>query len=80
MQLLSLKKSVFCNGTTPSTMPDSGKERPQAISLGPSQLEEDGRVNVNKWENDDGILQYSEIECNCAKKITEGLFREYSAL
>ena len=23
------------------------------------------------------ILQYSEMECNCAREITEGLFREY---
>jgi hypothetical protein len=23
------------------------------------------------------ILQYSEMECNCVKKFTEGLFREY---
>jgi len=22
------------------------------------------------------ILQYSEMECNCARKITEGLYRE----
>jgi len=26
------------------------------------------------------ILQYSEMECNCARKITERLFREYSTL
>jgi hypothetical protein len=26
------------------------------------------------------ILQYSEIECNCVMKITEGLFRKYSTL
>jgi len=26
------------------------------------------------------ILQYSEMECKCAKKITERLFGEYSAL
>jgi len=24
------------------------------------------------------ILQYSKVECNCVKKITEGLFIEYS--
>jgi len=26
------------------------------------------------------ILQYSEMECNCARKTTEGLFREYIML
>jgi hypothetical protein len=26
------------------------------------------------------ILQYYEMECNCARKITEGLFRHDSAL
>jgi hypothetical protein len=26
------------------------------------------------------ILQYAEMECDCAKKITERLFREYGAL
>ena len=26
------------------------------------------------------ILQYSEVECNCVEKITEGLFRECIAL
>jgi hypothetical protein len=26
------------------------------------------------------ILQYSEVECNCVRKITEGLFRKYSRL
>ena len=26
------------------------------------------------------ILQYFEMECNCARKITEGLFREYSEI
>ena len=26
------------------------------------------------------ILHYSEMECNCVRKITEGLFRNYSTL
>jgi len=26
------------------------------------------------------IIQYSEMECNCARKITEGLLREFKAL
>jgi len=26
------------------------------------------------------ILQYSEMECNCVRTITEGLFRKYSTL
>jgi hypothetical protein len=26
------------------------------------------------------ILQYSEMECNCVGKITEGVFRKYSTL
>ncbi len=26
------------------------------------------------------ILQYSEMECNCVRKITEGVFRKYSTL
>jgi hypothetical protein len=26
------------------------------------------------------ILQYSEMECNCVRKITEGLFKKYSTL
>ena len=32
-------------------------------------------INFNKGEDDEGvfeILQYSEMECNCVKKITEG--------
>jgi hypothetical protein len=40
-------------------------------------------INFNKGKDDGGvfkILQYSEIECNCVKKITEGLFRKYSTL
>jgi hypothetical protein len=40
-------------------------------------------INLNKGEDNEGvfkILQYSEMECNCAREITEGLFREYSAL
>ena len=36
-------------------------------------------INFNKGEDDD-ILQYSEIECNCVWKFTEGLFRKYSTL
>ena len=40
-----------------------------------SRLEEDGSVliNFNKGEDDEGvfkILQYSEMECNCVRKIT----------
>ena len=55
-------------------------------STPPSRLEEDGRVcliNLNKGEDDEGvfkILQYSEMEFNCVRKITEGLFRKYSTL
>jgi hypothetical protein len=26
------------------------------------------------------ILQYSEMECNCVRKIPEGLFRKYSSV
>ena len=26
------------------------------------------------------ILQFSEMECNCVRKITEGLFRKYTTL
>jgi len=39
-------------------------------------------INFNKGEDDEvfKILQYSEIECNCVRKITEGLFRKYSML
>jgi nitrous oxidase accessory protein NosD len=40
-------------------------------------------INFNKGEDDEGvfkILQYSEIESNCVRKITEGLFRKYSML
>jgi hypothetical protein len=34
-------------------------------------------INLNKGEDDEGefkILQYSEMECNCVRKITEGWF------
>jgi hypothetical protein len=27
-----------------------------------------------------GCLEYSEMECNCVRKITEGLFRKYITL
>jgi len=40
-------------------------------------------MNFNKGKDDEGvfkILQYSEMECNCVRKITEGLFRKYSTL
>jgi hypothetical protein len=40
-------------------------------------------INFNKGKDDEGclnILQYSEMECNCVRKITEGLFRKYSTL
>jgi hypothetical protein len=40
-------------------------------------------INFKKEEVDEGcfkILQYSEIECKCVRKITEGLFRKYSTL
>jgi hypothetical protein len=40
-------------------------------------------INFNKGKEDEGvfkILQYSEMECNCVRKITEGLFRKYSTL
>jgi len=38
-------------------------------------------INFNKGEDEVfKILQYSEIECNCARKITEGLLRKYSTL
>ena len=41
-------------------------------------------INLNKGEDDEGwvfkILQYSEMEYNCVRKITEGLFRKYSTL
>jgi hypothetical protein len=40
-------------------------------------------INLNKGEDDEGvfkILQYSDMECNCVRKITEGLFRKYSTL
>jgi hypothetical protein len=38
-------------------------------------------INFNKGEDDEGvfiILQYSEMECNCVRKITEGLLRYYA--
>jgi len=40
-------------------------------------------INFNKDKDDEGclkILQYSEMEYNCVRKITEGLFRKYSTL
>jgi hypothetical protein len=39
-------------------------------------------INFNKGEDDEGCLKFcnSEIECNCVRKITEGLFRKYSIL
>ena len=40
-------------------------------------------INFNKGKDDEGclkILQYSEMECNCVRKITEVLFRKYSTL
>jgi hypothetical protein len=48
-------------------------------------MEEDGiaLINFYKGEDDEGvlkILQYSEMECNCARKVTEGLFTKYSTL
>jgi len=39
--------------------------------------------NFNKGEGGGevfNILQYSEMECNCVRKIIEGLFRKYSTL
>ena len=42
-----------------------------------------GRPKVNLywgWWGVFKILQYSIIECNCVRKITEGLFRKYSTL
>jgi hypothetical protein len=45
---------------------------------------EEWLINMIKGEDGEGcmfkLLQHSEIECNCAKKFTEGLFRECSAL
>ena len=32
-------------------------------------------INLNKGEDDEGvfkIMQYSEMECNCVRKITKG--------
>jgi hypothetical protein len=51
----------------------------------PSRLEEDGSVfnqfqERRRWWGVFKILQYSEMECNCVRKITEGLFRKYSTL
>jgi hypothetical protein len=39
-------------------------------------------INFNKGEDDEvfKIMQYSEIECNYVRKITEGLLRKYSML
>jgi hypothetical protein len=40
-------------------------------------------ISLNKGEDDEGffkILQYSGMECNCVRKIPEGLFRKYSTL
>jgi len=40
-------------------------------------------INFNKGEDNEGcfkILQYSEMECNCVRNITEGLFRKYGTL
>jgi len=40
-------------------------------------------INLNKGEDDEGvfkILQYSDMECNCVRKITEGLFRKCSSI
>ena len=39
-------------------------------------------INYNKGKDDEvfKILQYSEMECNCVRQITEGLFRKYSTL
>jgi hypothetical protein len=39
-------------------------------------------INFNKGEDNEGfkILQYSEMEWNCVRKITEGLFRTNSTL
>ena len=40
-------------------------------------------IHLNKGEDDEGvfkILLYSDMECNCVRKITEGLFRKYSTL
>jgi hypothetical protein len=36
-----------------------------------------------KGKDDEGVfkfLQYSVMECNCARKFNEGLFRKYSTL
>jgi hypothetical protein len=40
-------------------------------------------INFNKGKDDEGYfksLQYSEMECNCVRKTTEGLFRKNSTL
>jgi hypothetical protein len=40
-------------------------------------------IQFNKGKEDEGvfkILHYSEMECNCVRKITEGLLRKYSTL
>jgi hypothetical protein len=40
-------------------------------------------INFNKGKDDEGvfkILQYSEMESNCVRKTSEGLFRKYSTL
>ena len=39
-------------------------------------------INFNKGEDDEvfKIVQYLVMECNCVRKITEGLFRKYSTL
>ena len=40
-------------------------------------------INFNKGKDDEGFLKFyhnSEIECNCVREITEGLFRKQSTL
>jgi len=73
-------------------VPDLDKERLYAIPLVrplPIPHFNDWRkitvclINLNKGKDDRGvfkILQYSEMECNCVRKITEGLLRTHSTL
>jgi len=69
------------------------KERPYAIPLVrplPIPHLHDWRkmevclINFNKGKDDEGCLKFCHIlkrsQCNCVRKITEGLFRKYSAL
>jgi len=65
-------------------VPDLDKERPLPIPhLHDWKKMEVCLINFNKGNDDEGvytILQYFEMECNCVRKITEGLFRKYSML